>query len=212
MQRLLLVHGAVTDHRVWSRTTPYLAAALPGWDVVAPDRPRTGSLDLELDWLASLVTPSTWVVGLSGGATLGLALAASGVAMAGAVLHEPAVGSLLPGLLAPVGAAFAASGAVGLGRTLYGASWTPSMTSPDGLAAAGAELAMFRSFEPAPVSPSAGRIVVTVGGHSPPARHEAAAVLVPLGCAVDVVAGVGHFGVHDHPQLFAAAVVAAVSG
>ena len=48
------------------------------------------------------------VVGVSGGATLGLELAARGVGFRAAVLHEPAVGSLLPGLLDGVAAAYGA--------------------------------------------------------------------------------------------------------
>lgn len=210
MARLVLVHGAVTGVAVWDPVLPHLAAALPEYDVLVPERPRSGSMAREVDWLAS-VAVGCWVVGLSGGATLGLALAASDVPLAGAVLHEPAVGSLAPGLLGPVATAFATSGAAGLGAALYGPSWRPAMCPPEAAAAAGEELAMFRSFEPAPVSPAAGRVVVTYGGASPAARRTAAEALVPLGCEVRPVPGVAHFAPHDHPEAFAAAVLSVLS-
>jgi pimeloyl-ACP methyl ester carboxylesterase len=201
MPCLVLVHGAVTGVDVWDAVLPYLGS----FEVRVPERPRTGSLAREVAWLAS-VAADCWVVGLSGGATLGLALAATDVPLAGAVLHEPAVGSLAPGLLRPVASAFAASGVAGLGSTLYGPSWNPSVCPPPAGAAAGAELAMFRSFEPAPLSPAAGRVVVTYGGASPAVRRTAAEALLPLGASVQPIPGVGHFAPYDHPAAFAATI------
>jgi pimeloyl-ACP methyl ester carboxylesterase len=207
MASLVLVHGAVTGPSVWDPLLPFL----DGHEVQAPERPRTGSLEAELDWLAATAADA-WVVGLSGGATLGLALAATGVRLAGAVLHEPAVGSLVPSLLAPVAAAFAESGATGLGSTLYGPSWSSAMCSPTAAAAAGRELAMFRSFEPAPVTAAAGRVVVTCGGASPPLRRVAAQALVGLGCSAREVDGARHFAPHDAPAAFAAVLLDVVGG
>ena len=205
MASLVLLHGAVTGPAVWDRVMPLLQAALPDASVRALERPRTGSLATELDWLAAEMAGGEppWVVGMSGGATLGLALAATAVPLAGAILHEPAVGSLAPGLLASVAAAFKQKGAVGLGRTLYGPSWRPAMAAGAATDRAAAELAMFRSFEPAPVQPSAGRVVVTVGAASPQARKDAANALVPLGCEVRVLADAHHFVAHDHPAQLA---------
>lgn len=205
MPRLVLVHGAATTPRMWDRVLPLLAAR-PGWTVTAPERPRTGDLGREVAALAPLVE-GAWLVGVSGGATLGLALAAGGVPLAGALLHEPAVGSLEPALLAPVAAAFAAAGTPGLGAALYGPSWTLAMAGPVDDAVTAAELAMFRSFEPAPLPPTAGRVLVSVGGRSPRIRHRSVASLAAaVGCDVEVIADASHFAPHDAPVAFAEAV------
>jgi pimeloyl-ACP methyl ester carboxylesterase len=210
MPRIVLVHGAATTSRMWDRVLPLLADGT-GFDVTAVDRPRTGDLALEVAALAPVVE-GCWVVGVSGGATLGLALAAAGVPLTGAVLHEPAVGSLMPGLLAPVAAAFTAHGTTGLGQTLYGPSWELGMAGPVDDATTAAELAMFRSFEPAPLPPSAGRIIVTVGSLSPDVRHRAAAALVAaFGFEVHSIDGARHFVPHDAPAAFAAAVTRLVT-
>lgn len=209
MPRIVLVHGAATTSRMWDRVLPLLAAR-PGYAVTAPERPRTGDLSREVTALAPFVE-GAWVVGVSGGATLGLALAAAGVPLAGAVLHEPAVGSLEPHLLVPVAAAFAADGTAGLGGALYGASWDMTMSGPVSEADTAAELAMFRSFEPAPLPPSAGRVVVTVGERSPEIRHRSVdALAAAVGCEVHRVKKASHFAPHDAPVVFAAAVMRVV--
>jgi pimeloyl-ACP methyl ester carboxylesterase len=174
---------------------------------MAPDRPRTGSLDAEVAWLGS-VAAGSWLVGMSGGATLGLALAATSTPLAGAILHEPAIGSLAPELLAPVAAAFRASGVTGLGQTLYGESWTAQLSGDVDDATAAAELEMFRGFEPAPVT---GRVVVTYGEGSPEVRRAAAEALRAYGCEIMPVPGAAHFAAHDHPQAFADLVATVVS-
>lgn len=195
---------------MWDRVLPLLVSRF-GHDVTAVDRPRTGDLAREVAALSPLVEGS-WVVGVSGGATLGLALAAAGVPLAGAVLHEPAVGSLEPGLLAPVAAAFAARGTAGLGRTLYGQSWEPDMAGPVDDAETGAELAMFRGFEPTPLPRSAGRVVVTVGSLSPDIRHRSVAALAAaVGCEVRTIEHACHFAPHDAPAEFATTVARAVT-
>ena len=104
------------------------------------------------------------MVGVSGGATLGLALACASSHLAGAVLHEPAVGSLVPGLLDHVVAGWTTGGVAGFGSALYGPSWDPSMAPADADAVA-RDLAMFRRFEPARagVRGGNGRVLVTVG-------------------------------------------------
>lgn len=198
--RVLLVHGAATTSQVWAPLARLLRA--DGLEVVAPDRPSSGELAVEL---AALDPAGCVVVGVSGGATLGLALASSQV-LAGAVLHEPAVGSLVPGLLDHVVAGYAADGVPGFGTALYGPSWRPTMAPADPGAVA-RDLAMFRRFEPAPLLPGQGRVVVTVGELSPPARHEAARALHDrLGVEVLVLPGVGHFVQHDDPAALAAVV------
>ena len=210
MSRLVLVHGAATTSRLWDRVLPLLEAR-SGYDVTAVERPRTGVLASEVAALTPLVE-GAWVVGVSGGATLGLAVAAAGVPLAGALLHEPAVGRLEPGLLVPVAAAFAAHGTAGLGRTLYGESWELTMAGQVTDADTAADLAMFRTFEPAPLPPSAGRVVVTVGSLSPEIRHRSVAALAAaIGCEVRTVGGASHFAPHDAPDAFAAAVTRVVT-
>ena len=99
----MLIHGAATTSRVWRHVIPLLAQA-GGRDVSCPDRAATGDLSAEVAALRD-VCQGAIVAGVSGGATLGLALAAAGVPMRAALLHEPAVGSLYPGLLDQVRAA-----------------------------------------------------------------------------------------------------------
>ncbi|GAB7005545.1 hypothetical protein JCM18899A_30180 [Nocardioides sp. AN3] len=191
---------------MWDRLIPHLRDC----DVVAPERPRTGSLDLELEWLSGLVADS-WLVGLSGGATLGLALSARGGSFAGAVLHEPAVGSLVPDLLTPMRVAFAAGGTAAFARTLYGPSWSVDLCGvglwlDDDVTAR--ELAMFSGFEPAAPSRDAGPVIITVGEHSPPLRHLAADALEgDLGYRIREVPQASHFAPYDAPAAFAAVVL-----
>ena len=201
--RVLLVHGAATTARVWSPLLALLRAE--GLEVVAPDRPSSGDLAIEVAALADAAEGSV-VVGVSGGATLGLALAATSTGLAGAVLHEPAVGSLVPGLLDHVVAGYAAAGVPGFGAALYGPSWDPSMApgDPDAVAR---DLAMFRRFEPVALRPGHGPVVVTVGERSPAVRHAAARALHDqLGVQVRVLAGAGHFVQHEDPAALATVV------
>ncbi len=204
--RIVLLHGAATTSAIWSA----VAGRLRDHDVVAPDRPRTGDLVRELAWLTPIVR-DTWVVGFSGGATLGLALAASDVRLAGAVLHEPAVGSLLPGLLAPMRAAFDSGGTAEFGRALYGEEWDVSMAGPQDDEVTGRELAMFAAFEAAPVPEDQGRIIVTVGGESPAIRHRSVDALRRAhGHEVQRIDGLAHFVTGSAAGSFAAHVRAVV--
>jgi hypothetical protein len=114
--------GATTA-AVWQAVSRSLAALHPRVPVVAPQRAYSGDLAAEVDALAEVCADAV-VVGVSGGATLGLALLAAGVLLAEAVLHEPAAGSLVPGLLAPMAAAYASGGMAAFGAALYGRAWT----------------------------------------------------------------------------------------
>jgi pimeloyl-ACP methyl ester carboxylesterase len=199
--RIVLLHGIATTASVWDRVVAELSS-IGIDDVVALQRPCTGSLREELDAISPL-TEDALVVGQSGGATLALALACTNRSIAGAIAHEPAVGSLVPGLLGPVAAAYAEHGVRGLGRTLYGSSWSLEMAGSD-LTAIPGELAMFRAFEPAHVPAQQGPVLVTVGALSPPIRHEAAEALrTRLGYEVASLAGASHFAAWDAPEAFA---------
>jgi len=193
VRRVVLVHGAATGSRVWDATAAALRGRIEGGrvEVLCPDRPQSGDLDTEIAFLAPLCA-GAFVVGVSGGATLGLELAARGVPIAGAVLHEPAAGSLAPGLLDHVAEGLLSGGIDGFGAALYGPAWDRSCTTatPETVAA---EFAMFGAFEPAPLGERARLVTLTVGGNSPPPRHRSVRVLCEhLGVAMRVLAGVGH--------------------
>jgi pimeloyl-ACP methyl ester carboxylesterase len=199
--RIVLVHGAATTSRVWRRLVPLLV----GFDVRCPDRDSSGHLDAELAALEPLCKGAI-VTGVSGGATLGLALAARGAGLAGAVLHEPAVGSLLPGLLDPMIAAYADGGAPAFASALYGRAWTPD-EAPADPGAVGRDLAMFRAFEPAAPAGGEGPLLLTVGELSPPVRHEsvrrlAAAFALPTA----VLPGASHAVQLENPAALAARI------
>jgi pimeloyl-ACP methyl ester carboxylesterase len=207
-RRVVLVHGAATTSRVWRQVVPLLTAG--GLTVTVPDRPCSGDLDTELAALRPGCAGAV-VAGVSGGATLGLALAAAGVPAA-AVLHEPAVGSLRPGLLDQVRAAYAAGGVPAFARALYGPAWTAAEAPADPGAVA-RDLAMFTRFEPAAPAPETGPVLITVGERSPAVRHEAAARLsARFGFAVEVIPGAGHAAHLTHPAVFAAVVARVAAG
>ncbi len=206
MTRVVLLHGAATTARVWDAVAALLTAADTGYDVVAPERPRTGDLARELAWLGPYVE-GAWVVGMSGGATLGLALAAAGATIAGAILHEPAAGSLAPGLLGPAAEAFARGGTEEFGATLYGRSWRPAMAGGVDDAVTARELAMFRSVEPGPPVAPAGPVLVTYGARSPAVRRTAAEALRDAhGYRIRELPGTGHFVAVDAPTAIATLV------
>ncbi len=197
----LLVHGTGTTSRIWSG----VRAALGGARVAAPDRPSTGRLGAEVDALRPYAGPGVVLGGVSGGATLGLAMVAAGVPLGAAVLHEPAVGSLVPGLLAPVAAAWAEGGLAAFGRTLYGPTWDVT-DGPGDPSAVERDLAMFLEFEPAAPAPGPPVAVrITVGENSPPVRHRAAQRLHErFGFPVTVIPGAGHAVHREQPERFAA--------
>jgi len=214
----LLLHGAATTGAIWAAVRGELGER----PVLTPNRPSTGDLAGELAALRAAVeaaarpeapapAPASPVVfgGVSGGATLGLAALAAGVPLAAAVLHEPAVGSLLPGLLAPMAAAFESGGVAAFGRALYGGRWQPS-DAPTDPGAVARDLAMFLRFEPAAPKPTPGTVVVTVGEKSPDFRHRAAELLRrELGMTVQVLPGCGHAAHLEAPGEFAARLLEA---
>jgi pimeloyl-ACP methyl ester carboxylesterase len=205
-RRVTLIHGAATTSRVWRLVVPLLVPPAAGTvpTIAVPDRPCTGDLATETAALRTSCVGAV-VAGVSGGATLGLALAAAGVPAA-AVLHEPAVGALLPGLLDQVRAAYAEGGVPAFGRALYGPAWTMAEAPADPGAVA-RDLAMFTSFEPAAPARGTGPVIITVGERSPAVRHESVARLADkFGFAVEVIPEAGHAVHLTHPAGFAAVV------
>lgn len=193
-----LLHGVATTAAIWDRVLPLLT----GLDVRAIERPRTGDLERELELLSPLVEGSL-VVGISGGATLAVALASSDLVLAGMIAHEPAVGSLVPGLLAPIAAAYAERGVEGFGLALYGPTWSIEMAGPYS-GSVGPELAMFRSFEPAAPHAGQGPVLTTVGELSPEVRHYAATALhEQLDYPVEALPGAAHFAAWDAASVLA---------
>lgn len=200
-RKIVLIHGAATTSRIWRLVVPHL----DGYDVRCPDRAATGDLGAELDALEPLCQGAV-VAGVSGGATLGLALAARGAGLAGAVLHEPAVGSLLPGLLAPMARAYASGGPAAFAAVLYGPAWTEE-EAPDDRSAVGRDLAMFRAFEPSPPAPGEGPVLITTGALSPPARHESVRRLSEAYALRSVTIPATSHAVHlENPAAFAMAI------
>ncbi|MCX6398045.1 MAG: alpha/beta hydrolase [Propionibacteriales bacterium] len=198
--RVLALHGVATNAAIWHE----LPDLLPGMEIVAPQRPCSGDLEVELAALVELARDSL-VVGFSGGATLGLALA-SRVPLRGALLHEPAVGSLVPGLLAPVRAAFDRDGTAGFAAALYGPTWVAPAEVDDAVTAR--ELTMFRAFEPQGPLPGQGPVVITYGEHSPAIRKQAAEALRDqLGWSIEELPGSGHDVVHQNLAGLAARLV-----
>lgn len=197
MADVVLVHGAATTAAIWDAVVD----ELPGVDVLAPDRPGTGDLALETKWLESLSSGAV-VFGLSGGATLVLELAARGAAATTLIAHEPAAGSRSPELFPPLAAALAADGVDGFGSALYGPLWSraPGLTDEQ----VARDLAMFRTFEPAP--PLHPRTLITTGEHSPPLRHDIAARLGEMGYASRALPGSSHFAAAQAPAAVAAVI------
>ena len=199
--RTVLLHGAATTGRIWHKLIPHLA----DMDTHCPDRPCSGDLDTEVAAVAELCAGAI-VVGVSGGATIGLALAARSVPMRAAILHEPAAGSLAPGLLAHVAQGLRAGGVAGFGHALYGPSWSPT-DAPADPAAVERDFAMFSAFEPTQLGAGVGPVLLTVGERSPATRHRSVRALsAHLDVPFEVIPG-GHHAVHlDAPSAFASVI------
>lgn len=208
--RIVLLHGAATTGEVWSEVASWLRTAAPGVEIVSPTRPSTGSLEAELAWLTP-TTEGALLVGVSGGATLALALAASECPFAAAIAHEPAVGSLVPELLEPMVAALHAGGPRAFGAALYGEAWDEGMLGdPDAVAR---DLEMFRSFEPAAPRDGQGPVLVTYGADSPALRELAARRLGAVyGYPIASIPGARHFLQRESPAAIAELALGMLAG
>ena len=184
---IVLIHGAATRADVWHP----LVAELGELDrVIVPQRDYSGDWGQELGALEPLCTGAL-VVGVSGGATLGLELALRGVPLRGAVLHEPAAGSYAPGLLDHVAVGWRENGVDGFGAALYGPAWTRAL-SP-GAGAVARDFAMFRRFEPYAPAAALTHVLLTSGERSPESRQASVRALSRLiGARTTLVPGASH--------------------
>jgi pimeloyl-ACP methyl ester carboxylesterase len=196
--------------------------------VVCPERPVGPGgaalpvalqADRLVERLEALDAAGGLVVGVSGGATLGLSLAIRHPSCVGAlVLHEPLVGPLAPELhqrflLAATEAAEGDAQAMGVVRAVMGdTAW--DALGPAGRAEARAaaprwrgEVAQFAAFAPQVAELAGLRAIpslVTVGGRSGPERWAAAEVLRQhAGAEVAVVPDAGNAVQLDAPVAFA---------
>ncbi|MBX3283919.1 MAG: alpha/beta hydrolase [Actinobacteria bacterium] len=227
---VVLVHGVGAGPASFDR----LAARLEGRHrVVAVERPLgpagtaldvVDQADRLADDLVARGLAGGLVVGVSGGATVGLALAIRHPEAAGAlVLHEPLLGRHAAGLHARFheAAALAATGLEGamtVVRSVMGDD-TWEALGPHGRAAAWdqaarwqAEIPRFAAFDP--TAEELGRlhdrpVLATVGARSTVERRLAAAVLQNL-AGVDVVEvpGAGNAAHLDAPDAFASVLEA----
>ncbi|WP_298227208.1 alpha/beta hydrolase [Gryllotalpicola sp.] len=200
---IVLIHGAATAATVWRSLLDELGDLDEA--VIAPQREYSGDWERELDALEPLCSEAL-VVGVSGGATLGLALALRGVPLRAAVLHEPAAGSLAPHLLDDVAAAWRQNGVLGFGHALYGSSWGRELAPAEDDTVA-RDFSMFRAFEPLRPRHPLSQLVITVGELSPPVRHESVAALAELTGARTATVPGGRHAVHlDNVTAFAAVI------
>jgi pimeloyl-ACP methyl ester carboxylesterase len=239
---VVLVHGVGIGSRSFDPVATLLADRM---HVVVVDRRgyragrdlRAGaSIDQHLDDLAEVVEvlgaehgpPS--IVGVSGGATIALALALRSVREPGAlgtvVVHEPLLGPLAPLLDAEVRDGYRRT--LGLDPST-GARYVRNLVGPDTWArltddqrarvaadawVVRAEVPGFLAFAPDPadlagLAPLAatGRLAATLGERSPAARVQAAEVLrAHTGAPVHLVPGAGHLPQIDAPDAFARVV------
>ncbi len=198
--------------------------------------PRSASIAEQVDDMLGLLGArgigDAILVGVSGGATLvlALAMAAPGIVRA-AVIHEPVLGPLAPELHAVLQAAAArlasdsGAGPDGLRDFMSGLVGEDNMAAlpPPALReilrrweVVRAEVPEFVAF--APSAADLGRLsrmplVTTVGSRSPQCRHLAAGILSQLaGARVEILDGVRHLPQLEAPKAFEAVIRAAAGG
>jgi pimeloyl-ACP methyl ester carboxylesterase len=192
--------------------------------------PPASSLEALVDDLLEAADGPAAFIGVSGGATLTLALAlAHPDAVSAAVVHEPVIGPLVPELhnelrsaAARLSSSTGADGAVEFVRALVGPrTWAglERAAVADVVARAGVvrhEVPQFLAFSPTSAELAVlarVRLVSTVGAESRRSRHlAAAAVAAWAGGRPRVLPGVGHLAQIDSPAALSAALRAAEDG
>ncbi|MGH9274342.1 MAG: alpha/beta fold hydrolase [Acidimicrobiales bacterium] len=207
---LELARLLAADHRV-------LVLERPGGDGWAV--PIDEQAEAVAETMVELRCTGAVVVGVSGGATVALALGIHHAkVIGGLVLHEPLVGPLAPELhdRFTEAARHAQQGdaeALDVVRSLLGVStWerlglSGRVQVEAGASRARAEVPMFAAFSPTAVELATLRrwpVLTTIGGHSGPERRAAAEVLATLaGASVAVVPDAGNAAQLDAPAALA---------
>lgn len=219
---VLLLHGVGLGPQLFDRLRTMLTTTS-----VAPLRPPyaggpVGSVAEQAADLAVALadTEGLTVVGVSGGATLALALAQLDPPGVDAIVaHEPLVGPLATELHAVVNVSAArllatpgADGAVEfVGRLAGHSAWDPDFARQhaDVVRAEVPEFAGF-AVDPDALAASGTPVLVTTGANSHARRHVAAAALAAVApVRTATVSGSGHLVHVDRPPAFAALVEAA---
>lgn len=219
---VVLLHGVGLGPRSFG---PLVERLVDDHRVVVVERPVGGAVEAQADAVAHVlrsVGGPACFVGVSGGATIGLALAMRhGEVASSWLLHEPLVGRLAPGLherfvASAQRAASSDDEAVAVVRAVMGErTWSSLDDEARAEVVAGAsrwrlEIGAFAAFEPsarqlrrlAPVA-----LVASVGAESDPDRRACAAVLHDLvGAEVALVPGAGNAAHLDAPDALATLV------
>jgi pimeloyl-ACP methyl ester carboxylesterase len=194
----------------------HVTAARPGYD----SQPASASFEAQVDALAEVCAPQRRVilVGVSGGATLGLALALRQPAyLEGLVTHEPLIGPLEPALherLANAGEAFiqqpSPEAAMAFVERWYGPnSWSrlperASRWSNRHWETICGEVTQFASFAPMVSDLATIEIphITTVGENSGPEQKSVAGLLMDNGAHAQVIPDAGHLVLTENPDGF----------
>jgi pimeloyl-ACP methyl ester carboxylesterase len=194
--------------------------ARPGYDGLDAPADFAGRVDALAAALGS--ERPTVVVGVSGGATLALALGMREVpGLVGIVTHEPLIGPLEPVLhqrVADAGRSLAERPgqveALDFCRALYGADTWRALPAEahrwaeQHHARICSEVAVFASFAPTGDELASVRVphLTTLGASSPPERVRVARLLEAAGAHGATIDGAGHLAHVEAPEAFAAAV------
>lgn len=225
---VLLLHGVGLDPRLFETMSTMLgsSAVAPLRSPYVPacrlDPAAAAGVERQAAELAAAVAESrdVTVVGVSGGATLALALALLGPpGIVGVIAHEPLVGSIAPDLQSAVNSGAAeldsAAGAEGvvafLARLIGQDAWNRLPGHAADFArrhtdVVRAEVPQFAAYEPDRRALATMRlpVVITTGSRSHARRHDAAEALARLApVATTVVEDAGHLAHLDRPAAFA---------
>lgn len=236
LDAVVLLHGVGLDPHLFDplmsefarRSLPPSVALLrPAYRPGSTCRP---SVEEQAESLLDEIAPlgRVAVVGLSGGATIAVAMAVTGHRCLGAVIaHEPLVGPLAPTLFGVVVEAadrLASDGSAGavdrfVGSLVGPATWAALPASArqfvnDHAEVVRDEVPEFVAFTPTSAALAALRVplLVTTGGDSAPVRHEAAGILRGIsGCVLAVIEDGGHLAPWEQPAGYAAVVDSTLS-